>query len=431
MIDKGCMMISLCILFFAVSPADALDVRLDVFGNANLDDIIDEEDIAYVKDIMKGSAETTELADANYDQEVDEEDIAQIERIINGTESSLTFIDIFGDAETVNKPINHVAALGYIGPQLLRLIGAEDRMLPVVGPDYSNYPVFWGEISQWHSVGNTPPDVDFEHVLSLSPDAVQTNLEFLNYANDAGRKMKEEFHRNLPGIPLICLNAREPEHTSATVLIYGYIFDEEEKARDFAAWHQETYNRIKRISDQIPEEDKPEVLFNSHELGTKYTAGGSRYDQSLKLAGARNLIDKIVKEDSPFYGKTSVDVEPEWVMEQNPEYIFTSYLNPNSNAGFETEDVSGAAESVQAISNQTEFSELDAIKNGNVYYIDNFLVGGGGLNPIGAAYLGKLLHPEEFEEIKPDELLREYLAFYSTETEPKGVFLYPSLEERV
>ncbi|HNQ52994.1 ABC transporter substrate-binding protein, partial [Methanothrix soehngenii] len=219
--------------------------------------------------------------------------------------------------------------------------------------------------------------------------------------------------------------------TSATVLIYGYIFDEEEKARDFAAWHQETYNRIKRISDQIPEEDKPEVLFNSHELGTKYTAGGSRYDQSLKLAGARNLIDKIVKEDSPFYGKTSVDVEPEWVMEQNPEYIFTSYLNPNSNAGFETEDVSGAAESVQAISNQTEFSELDAIKNGNVYYIDNFLVGGGGLNPIGAAYLGKLLHPEEFEEIKPDELLREYLAFYSTETEPKGVFLYPFLEEQV
>ena len=243
--------------------------------------------------------------------------------------------------------------------------------------------------------------------------------------------MKEEFHRNLPGIPLICLNAREPEHTSATVLIYGYIFDEEEKARDFAAWHQETYNRIKRISDQIPEEDKPEVLFNSHELGTKYTAGGSRYDQSLKLAGARNLIDKIVKEDSPFYGKTSVDVEPEWVMEQNPEYIFTSYLNPNSNAGFETEDVSGAAESVQAISNQTEFSELDATKNDNVYYISNFLVGGGGLNPIGAAYLGKLLHPEEFEEINPDELLREYLAFYSTETEPKGVFLYPFLEEQV
>ena len=178
------MMISLCILFFAVSSAGALDVRLDVFGNANLDDTIDEEDIAYVKDILKGSAETTELADANYDQEVDEEDIAQIERIINGTESSLTFIDIFGDAETVNKPINHVAALGYIGPQLLRLIGAEDRVLPVVGYDYSIYPVFWGEMSQWHSAGNTPPDVDFEYVLSLSPDAVQTNLEFLVVSED-------------------------------------------------------------------------------------------------------------------------------------------------------------------------------------------------------------------------------------------------------
>lgn len=429
MIVKRWMMISLWIFLFALSSSDALDVRLDVFGNSNLDDTIDEDDIAYVRDIIQGSAEPTELADANYDQVIDEGDIAQIERIINGTESNLTFLDIFGDAETVPKPVNHVAALGYIGPQLLRLIGAGDRMLPVVGYDFSNYPVFWGEMSQWHAVGLVPPDVDFEYVLSLSPDAVQTNLEFLNYVNDAGREMKKEFHRNLPGIPLICLNAREPEYTSATVLIYGYIFDEEEKAREFATWHQETYNKIKEISDHIPEEDKPEVLFNSHELGTKYTAGGSRYDQSLKLAGARNLIDKIVKEDSPLYGKTSVDVEPEWVIEQNPEYIFTSHLGSNSKAGFETEDTSGAAESVQAISNQTEFSELDAIKNDNVYYIDNFLVGGGGLNPIGAAYLGKLLHPEEFKEIDPYELLREYLAFYSKETEPKGVFLYPPLDD--
>jgi iron complex transport system substrate-binding protein len=117
-------------------------------------------------------------------------------------------------------------------------------------------------------------------------------------------------------------------------------------------------------------------------------------------------------------------------MEQNPEYIFTSHLGSNSKAGFETEDVSGAAESVLIISNQTEFSQVDAIKNGKVYYIDNFLVGGGGLNPIGAAYLGKLLHPEEFKDIDPDELLKEYLAFYSKETEPRGVFLYPPLEER-
>ena len=34
------------------------------------------------------------------------------------------------------------------------------------------------------------------------------------------------------------------------------------------------------------------------------------------------------------------------------------------------------------------------------------------------------------KDIDPDELLKEYLAFYSKETEPKGVFLYPPLEER-
>lgn len=428
-ICKG-LLIALWICLMAASTSTAIDVRLDVFGNANMDDTIDEHDIDYVKAIINNSIPSTMLADANYDQTIDESDIDQIDQIIRGEEKSLKFIDLFGEAESVNKPIEHVASLGHIGAQLLRLIGAEDKLLPVVGSSKSKYPKFWGELSTYHAAG-IPPDVDYEYLISIHPDAVQTTLEMNNYISDEGRAQKKEYQDKLPGIPLISLNAREPENISRSILIYGYLFDREVEARKFASWHDGVYDKLKNITDQIPEEDKPKVLFNSHKAGYAYTAGGSRYGQAVRLAGGRNLIDDVIKSDDPLYGRTNVEVEPEWVIESNPDYIISSYLDSNSSAGFETDDISGAQMTVDMILNTKELEQVNAIKDKNVYYIDNYLVGGGGLNLVGAAFLGKLWHPEEFKDIDPMEILREYMAFYDSGFDAEqdtGVFLYPFLK---
>lgn len=412
-------------------PAGALDFTLQIFGNSNMDDTIDEQDIEYVQGIIDGSKDKTELADANYDGTIDEKDIAQIELIVAGKEKNLTFNDLFGEAMTINKPIERVASLGFMGPQLLRLIGADDKLLPIVGDSKAKYPVFWGDIGSYHSVGAIPPDVDYEYILSLSPDVVQTNLEMLNYISDSGRTQKKEFETKMPGVPLIHLNAREPSYISQSILIYGYLFDREDQARKFALWHDEILNKIKNITDQIPEEDKPTVLFQTHGAGYGFAAGGSRYGEAIRLAGGRNLLDDIANSSSSNYGQTRVEVDPEWVLSNNPQFMVSNYLDANSTAGFETADISGAKMTVDAILNTKELANVDAIKNGNVYYIDNFLVGGGGLNIVGAAMLGKLWHPEEFKDIDPMEILQEYMEFYDSnfDASTKGVFMYPSLAD--
>jgi len=418
---------ALCISL-ALMPAVALDLKLQIFGNANMDDTIDAQDLEYVRGIIDGSKEKTELADANQDGTIDEKDLTQIELILDGKEKNLTFIDLFGDAVTINKPIEHVASLGFMGPQLLRLIGAEDKLLPIVGGSKEAYPVFWGDISTYHSAGAIPPDVDYEYILSLSPDVVQTNLEMLNYISDSGRTQEKEFEKNLPGIPLINLNAREPSYISQSILIYGYLFDKEEKAREFAVWHDELLNKIKAISDKITENEKPTVLFQTHGAGYGFAAGGSRYGEAIRLAGGRNLLDEVANSSSSDYGQTRIEVDPEWVLSRNPDFIVSNYLDSNSTAGFETSDVSGAKMTVDEILNTRELANVDAIKNGNVYYIDNFLVGGGGLNLVGAAFLGKLWHPEEFKDLDPMEILKEYMEFYDSnfDVDKQGVFMYPS-----
>ena len=57
-----------------VIPAAASEYTLDVFGNANMDETVDETDIAYVEGIIDGTNEVTELADANYDGNIDAQD---------------------------------------------------------------------------------------------------------------------------------------------------------------------------------------------------------------------------------------------------------------------------------------------------------------------------------------------------------------------
>lgn len=81
-------MMKVIVFCFALAfvPVDASDFTLQIFGNANLDDSIDELDIEYVQGIIDGTNDETELSDANYDGKIDEEDIVQINQIIGGEE---------------------------------------------------------------------------------------------------------------------------------------------------------------------------------------------------------------------------------------------------------------------------------------------------------------------------------------------------------
>jgi hypothetical protein len=88
-----CILISLVASFSATS-GDRDDERpaLGVFGNANLDDRIDEKDIAYTQEVIAGRMTSNNLTDANYDGKIDEDDITQIEKIIRGEEEELTVV---------------------------------------------------------------------------------------------------------------------------------------------------------------------------------------------------------------------------------------------------------------------------------------------------------------------------------------------------
>lgn len=105
------------------------DFVLEIYGNANMDDTIDEKDVAYVEGVIKGTNAATNLSDANYDGKIDQSDIAQIEMIIMGTEGNLTIKDSKGDIVTIKKPLERVIALSDDATEVLRSIGADSSLV--------------------------------------------------------------------------------------------------------------------------------------------------------------------------------------------------------------------------------------------------------------------------------------------------------------
>ena len=106
--EVGMLLIALCAISWAISsPSLAFSYTLNIFGNANMDDTIDELDIAYLEDVIAGRSPATEMADANLDGIVDEKDIEQVKRLIDGTgeQISLKAYTIYEEAVNVTIPM--------------------------------------------------------------------------------------------------------------------------------------------------------------------------------------------------------------------------------------------------------------------------------------------------------------------------------------
>jgi iron complex transport system substrate-binding protein len=422
--------IVLGLLFLVAMPAIAAeedDYILGIYGNANEDDTIDMRDLTYVKLIFFGKKPETELADAKYDGKINPLDFIQIKLIIVGKEKELTYVDILGEPETVKKPINRLVNLGWNGIDVTRMLDARDIAV-AVGSDYrSNLPISYPEISKLPAVGAKADTCDCEKILSLEPDAVQTNIE-AKWAIAGGPEQKRLFKEKLPNMPLISLNMREPETLSKNVMTYGYIIDREDEAEEFCDWFEGYFDLIESRTEGLSDDERPRVYFEYRRYRTK--GSGDRYSHWYIMAGGRNIADDKVGPDSPQYSRV-FDVAPEYVVLRNPDFIFmhASTQLPATEHGYETDDTSTVTALRQELMNRPELANVNAVKNGHVYVIDEALLGVAG-TLMGAAYAAKVMHPQLFTDIDPEAIHQEYVDKFchiDFDVSEHGVFVYPLL----
>jgi len=412
-------------MLLASMPVHAADFILEIYGNANMDKYLNKEDIKYIENIIAGSKNATMLADANFDGKIDRADVEQVQAILDGKEKKLTFIDLLGENETVSKPIKRLVNMGYNGVEMTRILGAED-ILVAYGENRTTHKKFFPKFAELPFVGSTPNNCDFEKIISLKPDAVQTNLERAS-SLEGGLDQKHTFEKNLNGIPIICLNMREQDTLVKNVRTYGYILDRESEAETFIDWYTKYYNLFKSRTASIPDDKKPTGVF---EYTPYYCyASGSNLGQVLEMAGGKNILDKQIGPNDPKYGSI-LDIEPEFVTKENPKYIFKGVGSWDS--GYDIDNSSKMAAFHEQVTNRTELANVDAIKNNNVYCMSFWILSGAGNNIIGTAYLAKLFYPDLFKDIDPEAIHKEYVDKFCRidfDVKKNGTFVYPSYDQ--
>lgn len=412
----------LCVLL-AFGSANASDYTLEIFGNANMDETIDEEDITYVEGIIKGTNAATNLSDANYDGKVDEKDITQIGQIISGEEKELTLIDSAYRIITVEEPIEKIVVMNNEAAEIIRAFGSKDKIVGI-SSGIANDKIFFSDFSNLPDVGTGHSSPDYERILDIKPDIL---IYYSLYAPSVGKGAQElEKELKTMDIKLICLDCFYPQTMMQDVKKLSYLLGKKDEANEFIDWYEGYLDMIESRTEGLPKDKKPRVYIDSGSFNWGTSSNGSPDDAICTIAGGTNIAKDIIGSTYSVFPT----IDPEWVISQNPEVMVVCGVSGTlASSGYDEDDAAAMDKFKETIKNRSELADITAIKNDKIFLISPDIT----REPeyiVATAYLAKYLHPDLFNDLNPQEIHKEYLTRFqglNYDLDKHGVFVYPPL----
>ena len=395
--------IAMCAILLA-SPALASAGYSKIYGNANEDDVLDMRDVTYIKLVIFGKKPATTFADANYDGKISMLDIGQTKLIILGKEKKLTLVDMADRTVMVPRPIERVVTVKPDDTRIIVALGGCDKLVGVDrhmrvdycichGASYEYCPddspckhICGGKFEEYPDLGRGQ---NLEVIVSLRPDVIFSGITGSSSAENLEEKT---------GVPAISTSpsGHDFDKMYEHIEFMGTVLDKEEEAKELISFCKEKIDRVREITSDIPDDEKPKVYFSTR--GYSSTMGGitrtvNSYEP-LDIAGGINVAKDVLSKET---SSTSVDVSKEQIIAWNPDIIIIA-----TGYGAYQAEWTDPVESALA---DPDFQTMDAIKNRRVYHaIYPYCYGTPqDRNLVATMYLAKLFHPEEFEDLDVEE----------------------------
>jgi iron complex transport system substrate-binding protein len=412
---KKTLTLLLSCLLSVMMPSMAGDYTLQIFGNANMDDVIDEQDLDAVEAMIGGAeAAQTELSDADRDGDLDEDDIDLIGRIIRGDPANVTLIDSVGRVVTVKTPVKRIVPLHMRHATAVIVLGGEDAIVGV-GSTVLERDLLFSNLRDRPSVGfHREPDP--EAIMELEPDLVITFTQ---------TGPQDQLDDKLPSqIPIVRFDLSMIETLKGEMMTLGYLIGGREALMDYEVWHDHYTGMVKERASAILEEDRVRVFLEREKTTESKPvvrwayASDTGYTDLCDLACGEN----IARGEIDYNG----DVESEWVMEENPDVI----IGLSYSGGYNAEDDSLLRAYREDIMSAPGFELVDAVKNERVHVISGDFALGPQMT-IGAVVVAKWLYPELFRDLDPEAVHQEFLRDFmgvDYDLAEQGAFVYPLMD---
>jgi len=381
---------------------------LNIFGNANMDNTIDEQDVSYLEEVIGKTKAATNLSDANLDGSIDDKDVELVKEIIKGDEREISVIDEIGKTVNIKEPLNRIVVCHAMFAEVMKSLGADDKIVGI--PTYmENYTTFYPVLSKLATVGgaSTP---DTEAIVSLKPDLV---IVYGNWAANLETDLKSV-------APVLRLTYRPFSTTDQDIMMLGYIVGKNEEASQLIDFYQKPLMLIKERVSSLAEDKKPRVYLEYSDYRTNSEGSGTH--EMLLMAGGRNIASGIDTDPNgvPF-------IDPEWVVKENPEIIMRRALKADASCGYDEDNTTQMKALREKILNRPELANITAVKDGRVYCFSSDI--STGLSYwLGIVYMAKILHPDIFADLDPVAIHQEYLTRFQRldfNLDEHGVFFYP------
>ncbi len=400
--------------------------RLWIVGNANMDDVLDEDDVEYIKGIISGKnneliffedisdySQEIRVADVNQDGVLDQNDIDKLESMISATADSekqlIYYMDVDGALNTVHFPAKTVISTYEQNSKQLQTIHAMDQVIAwdyqsaahIYASAYSDIPVIFNAYSE-----RKDPSADL--IIKYQPDIIATGSKTI-YCQTLETALPE----NRTNMDILRISSWEDNRVIEGTLTLGFILCKNSEAQAYAEWADKWLNKISDAVSKLDSSNIVKVLaprgsYNDWNITFNGPRSG-KYETSL-LAGAENIITRNLTSTS-----TNIVVTDEWVKAQSDLDYMVAIVYGDLNNQSRTVTSDPVYPEGHTYDNREFYNTAVEYWKGmtdaygtEVHVVDN-LVSQGTTYVIGAVYMAKWFYPDLFSDMNPDEIFQEFM----------------------
>jgi len=331
-------------------------------------------------------------------------------------------VDSAGRDVVINMPVERIIVQSGYSAEAVAALGESDKIIGVTQTIHDRpeiYPLLKDKqvVGTWNSF-------DFEMIgeLAKEEDKIVPNIIVLcySYGTSSGKSYAvDSFEKGFApfeNISLIGLDFTNPENVTDSMTKLGIILGREKKAEAYNQWNREKTLQIKAAVAGLPLQKV--YIESGSSTGTSdltVYGPGSGFASLVNLAGGLNIANEM----SGKFPKVSW----EWVITKNPDIVLK--YKSSDTLGWEagpSKDTIDLEKSRNEVLARAGADSISAVKNNRVFLCFSEMLYGLD-NPIGLAYMAKLLHPEA--DIDPREIWTEYQELMESDFPENRIFVYP------
>lgn len=333
-------------------------------------------------------------------------------------EHTVIVTDVLNRNVKIALPIERCVTINTSVAVILRALGVdvESKIVGVTSYIREN-PKFWPMLKDKPTLEYK--SLNYEKLAELNPQVV-----FL-YGNSP--RFTDEKKLKTLKIKCLYLDCFNPDRLPEEIKLLGALFDRQKKAEELINWMQH-YDRLiqSRLVDvavskcprvfyyQYPDVNLPKGIYRT-------VNRNSSTHPLIARAGGNNLATGLPGENAV--------VSAEWIVENNPDILLAGVLGKTFsgyNAG-NAESENNMQNIRRQLAHDRAFRHSDAVRDNRILILSHDIQQGPSYI-IGMAYITKFIHPDQFTDLHPDVILKEYHEKWCG-LPHGGVYVYPPFDD--